>query len=161
YLIFSVAIPAPLPCIFIGLFMGLGASFLTLVVADTVGAESGLGWYLRCAQGWAGYGRVCAAPVIMAGLVSTIVAVLFNVRARERRAINHGTERRPRPRVSGPEFVAVVDRAEKHRGGSGGAPRSLRETPRSRGIHAAGRPRSFCRRLSASSFRRHGPTGRA
>jgi NitT/TauT family transport system permease protein len=33
YLIFRVAVPAALPNIFIGLFMGLGASFLTLVVA--------------------------------------------------------------------------------------------------------------------------------
>ena len=35
YLIFRVAIPAAMPNIFIGLFMGLGASFLTLVVAET------------------------------------------------------------------------------------------------------------------------------
>src|SRR5437667_8038385 len=32
YLIFRVAIPAAMPSIFIGLFMGLGASFLTLIV---------------------------------------------------------------------------------------------------------------------------------
>jgi len=43
YLIFRVAIPAAVPNIFIGLFMGLGASFLTLVVAETVGVKSGLG----------------------------------------------------------------------------------------------------------------------
>ena len=46
YLIFRVAIPAAMPSIFIGLFMGLGASFLTLVVAETVGVKSGLGWYV-------------------------------------------------------------------------------------------------------------------
>ena len=39
YLIFRVAIPAAMPSIFIGLFMGLGTSFLTLVVAETVGCE--------------------------------------------------------------------------------------------------------------------------
>src|SRR5690606_23552398 len=33
YLIFRVAIPSALPNIFVGLFMGLGASFLTLIVA--------------------------------------------------------------------------------------------------------------------------------
>jgi NitT/TauT family transport system permease protein len=44
YLIFRVAIPAAIPNIFIGLFMGLGASFLTLVVAESVGVKSGLGW---------------------------------------------------------------------------------------------------------------------
>src|SRR5207253_1354839 len=53
YLIYRVAIPAAMPTIFIGLFMGLGASFLTLVVAETVGVRSGLGWYVAWAQGWA------------------------------------------------------------------------------------------------------------
>ena len=58
YLIFRVAIPAAMPNIFIGLFMGLGASFLTLVVAETVGVKAGLGWYVHWAQGWAEYGKV-------------------------------------------------------------------------------------------------------
>jgi len=42
------------------------APFLTLVVAETVGVKSGLGWYLSWAQGWAEYGKVFAALVIMA-----------------------------------------------------------------------------------------------
>ena len=82
YLIFRVAVPAALPNIFIGLFMGLGASFLTLVVAETVGVKSGLGWYLSWAQGWAEYGKVFAALVIMAAFFSTIMTVLFKVRDR-------------------------------------------------------------------------------
>jgi ABC-type nitrate/sulfonate/bicarbonate transport system ATPase subunit/ABC-type nitrate/sulfonate/bicarbonate transport system permease component len=73
YLIFHVAIPAAMPSIFIGLFMGLGASFLTLVVAETVGVKSGLGWYVSWAQGWAEYGKVYAALVIMAAFFSTIM----------------------------------------------------------------------------------------
>ncbi len=82
YLIFRVAIPAAMPNIFIGLFMGLGASFLTLVVAETVGVKSGLGWYLSWAQGWAEYGKVYGALVIMAAFFSTIMTVLFRVRDR-------------------------------------------------------------------------------
>lgn len=82
YLIFRVAIPAALPSIFIGLFMGLGASFLTLVVAETVGVKSGLGWYVSWAQGWAEYGKVFAALVIMAAFFSTIMTALFKVRDR-------------------------------------------------------------------------------
>jgi NitT/TauT family transport system permease protein len=80
YLIFNVAIPAAMPSIFIGLFMGLGASFLTLVVAETVGVKSGLGWYVSWAQGWAEYGKVYAALVIMAAFFSTIMTALFKVR---------------------------------------------------------------------------------
>lgn len=80
FLIFRVAIPAAMPNIFIGLFMGLGASFLTLVVAESVGVKSGLGWYLTWAEGWGEYGKVYAALVIMAAFFSTIMTVLFKVR---------------------------------------------------------------------------------
>ncbi len=66
YLIFRVAIPAAMPSIFLGLFMGLGASFLTLIVAETVGVRSGLGWYLKWQQGYVEYAKVYAALVIMA-----------------------------------------------------------------------------------------------
>ena len=82
YLIFRVAIPAAMPTIFIGLFMGLGAAFLTLVVAETVGVKSGLGWYVSWAQGWAEYGKVYAALVIMAAFFSTIMTLLFKARDR-------------------------------------------------------------------------------
>ena len=82
YLILRVAIPAAMPSIFIGLFMGLGASFLTLIVAETVGVKSGLGWYVSWAQGWAEYGKVFAALVIMAAFFSTIMTVLFKIRDR-------------------------------------------------------------------------------
>lgn len=82
YLIFRVAIPAALPSIFVGLFMGLGASFLTLVVAESVGVKSGLGWYVSWAQGWAEYGKVYAALIIMAAFFSTIMTLLFKVRDR-------------------------------------------------------------------------------
>jgi NitT/TauT family transport system permease protein len=82
FLIFRVAIPAAMPSIFIGLFMGLGTSFLTLIVAETVGVKSGLGYYVSWKQGWAEYGHVFAALIIMAGFFSTIMTVLFKVRDR-------------------------------------------------------------------------------
>jgi NitT/TauT family transport system permease protein len=82
YLIFRVAIPAAMPSIFIGLFMGLGASFLTLIVAETVGVHSGLGYYINWQQGYAEYGKVYAALVIMAVFFSTIMTMLFKVRDR-------------------------------------------------------------------------------
>ena len=82
YLIFRVAIPAAMPHVFLGLFMGLGTSFLTLIVAETVGVQSGLGWYVSWAQGWAEYGKVYAALVIMSAFFSTIMTLLFKVRDR-------------------------------------------------------------------------------
>jgi NitT/TauT family transport system permease protein len=82
FLIFRVAIPAALPSIFVGLFMGLGAAFLTLVVAETVGVKSGLGWYLKWQQGYLEYAKVYAALVIMAAFFSGLMTLLFKVRDR-------------------------------------------------------------------------------
>src|SRR5581483_123001 len=82
YLIFRVAIPSALPNIFLGLFMGLGASFLTLAVAEGVGVKSGLGWYVSWAQGWAEYGKVYAALIIMAAFFSSVMTLLFKARDR-------------------------------------------------------------------------------
>ena len=69
YLIFRVAIPAALPSIFIGLFMGLGASFLTLIVAETVGVKAGLGWYLKWQQGYVGIRQGLRGPAHHGGVL--------------------------------------------------------------------------------------------
>ncbi|MES2506321.1 MAG: ABC transporter permease subunit [Verrucomicrobiota bacterium] len=82
FLIFRVAIPAAMPNIFIGLFMGLGAAFLTLVVAENVGVKSGLGWYLSWSKEWAEYGKVYAVLAIMSLFFSSLMTLLFKVRDR-------------------------------------------------------------------------------
>ena len=82
YLIFRVALPSALPNIFLGLFMGLGASFLTLIVAETVGVQAGLGWYLTWQQGYVEYAKVYASLLIMAVFFSTLMTLLFAVRDR-------------------------------------------------------------------------------
>jgi hypothetical protein len=58
----------------------LGASFLTLVVAENVGVTSGLGWYFNWAQTNAEYGKLYGAIIIMAVFFSTIMTLLFKVR---------------------------------------------------------------------------------
>ncbi|RMQ50942.1 putative inner membrane component of binding-protein-dependent transport system [Pseudomonas cichorii] len=82
FLIFRVAIPAALPHVFVGLFMGLGASFSTLVVAEMMGVKSGIGWYLQWAQGWAAYANMYAALLIMALACSGLITALFLIRDR-------------------------------------------------------------------------------
>ena len=82
YLVFRVAIPAAMPSIFIGLFMGLGSSFLTLAAAESVGVKTGLGWYVQWARDWAEYGKVYAALLVMAAFFSTIMTLLFKLRDR-------------------------------------------------------------------------------
>lgn len=82
YLIFRVAIPAALPSIFLGLFMGLGASFLTLMVAETVGVRAGLGWYVKWQQGYVEYAKVYGALLLMAVFFSSLMTLLFKLRDR-------------------------------------------------------------------------------
>jgi NitT/TauT family transport system permease protein len=82
FLILKVAIPAALPHVFVGLFMGLGSSFAVLVVAEMLGVKSGLGWYLQWAQGWAAYANMYGALLVMALMCSALITLLFRVRDR-------------------------------------------------------------------------------
>jgi NitT/TauT family transport system permease protein len=77
YLIRKVAIPASLPHVFVGLFMGLYTSFAVLVVAEMLGAKFGLGWYIQFQTAYSGYANVYATLLIMAVLCSGIVRLLF------------------------------------------------------------------------------------
>lgn len=80
FLITKVAIPAALPHVFVGSFMGLGSSFAVLIIAEMMGVKAGLGWYLQWAQGWAAYANLYAALIIMALLFSSLISLLFFVR---------------------------------------------------------------------------------
>lgn len=80
FLVLRVAIPAALPQVFVGLFMGLGAAFSVLVTAEMMGVKAGLGWYLQWAQGWAAYSNMYAALLVMAILCSGLITLLFKVR---------------------------------------------------------------------------------
>jgi len=82
FLIARVAVPAALPHVFVGLFMGLGASFSVLVAAEMMGVKSGLGWYLSWAQGWASYANMYGALIVMALVFSGLITLLFHARDR-------------------------------------------------------------------------------
>jgi NitT/TauT family transport system permease protein len=68
--------------VFVGLFMGLGASFSVLIVAEMMGVKAGLGWYLQWAQGWAAYSNMYAALLVMALMCSGLITLLFRLRDR-------------------------------------------------------------------------------
>ena len=82
FLVLRVAIPAPLPQVFVGLFMGLGAAFSVLITAEMMGVKAGLGWYLQWAQGWAAYANMYGALLVMAVLCSGLITLLFSLRDR-------------------------------------------------------------------------------
>lgn len=80
FLVFRVALPAALPQVFVGLFMGLGASFAMLVVAEMLGVKAGLGFYMQWAQGWAAYPNMYAALLVMSVMCTGLITFLFRVR---------------------------------------------------------------------------------
>jgi NitT/TauT family transport system permease protein len=82
FLIWKVAVPAALPSIFVGLFMGLGGAFVTLLVAEQLGVRAGLGWYLQWALGWGEWKKAWAALLIMIVLFSGLITLLFKIRNR-------------------------------------------------------------------------------
>ncbi|MPM13053.1 hypothetical protein SDC9_59408 [bioreactor metagenome] len=82
FLVLRVAIPAALPQVFVGLFMGLGAAFSVLITAEMMGVKAGLGWYLQWAQGWAAYANMYGALLVMAALCSGLITLLFTFRDR-------------------------------------------------------------------------------
>jgi len=82
FLVLKVAIPASLPNVFVGLFMGLYYSFAVLVVAEMLGAKFGLGWYLQFNTAYSAYANVYAALIIMSLICAGLVRLLFVVRDR-------------------------------------------------------------------------------
>ncbi len=78
--VLRVAIPAAMPHVFVGLFMGMCSSFAVLVVAEMMGVKAGLGWYLQWAQGWAAYNSMYAALAVTAIVCSGLVTLLFKSR---------------------------------------------------------------------------------
>ncbi|MDR6951159.1 NitT/TauT family transport system permease protein [Ancylobacter sp. 3268] len=82
FLLVKVAVPASLPHVFVGLFMGLGNGISVLVVAEMLGVKDGLGYYLSWAQGWGAYGHLYAGLLLMALLFSAITTLLFRTRDR-------------------------------------------------------------------------------
>jgi NitT/TauT family transport system permease protein len=82
YLVSKIAIPASLPHVFVGLFMGLYYSFAVLVVAEMLGAKYGLGWYIQFQTAYSGYANVYATLLIMALICAGLVRLLFVVRDR-------------------------------------------------------------------------------
>lgn len=82
YKIFKVGIPAALPSIFLGLFYATTSSFVTLVTAEMFGVQSGIGWYLNWEKSMMLYANVYAGLILLAGICSLALTLLFRVRDR-------------------------------------------------------------------------------
>jgi len=82
YQIFKVGIPAAMPHMFLGLFNGTCASFITLMTAEMLGVKNGIGWYINWQREMLSYANVYTGLIIIAVTFSILVTLLFKVRDR-------------------------------------------------------------------------------
>ncbi|HOP71975.1 MAG TPA: ABC transporter permease subunit [Thermoclostridium caenicola] len=80
--ILKVALPAAAPSIFVGIFNGTGASFITLMTAEMMGVKYGIGWYINWQKDMLSYANVYAGLIVIAVTFSLIITLLFKVRDR-------------------------------------------------------------------------------
>ena len=80
YVIFHVGIPAAMPHMFIGLFNGTCASFITLVTAEMIGAKCGIGWYINWQKEMMAYANVYAGLIVMSLICYCFITLLFYLR---------------------------------------------------------------------------------
>lgn len=76
-ILFSVILPASVPQIFIGCNQGLSVSFILLTSAEMIGAQSGMGYYVKQYSDFGDYTRTIVGLLVI-GVVVTLVALLVN-----------------------------------------------------------------------------------
>lgn len=68
HVLVRIAIPSALPNIFAGILSAWIVMFMLLIIAEMIGAKSGIGWYLMFTRGWGEYSKVIAA-MLWSGLL--------------------------------------------------------------------------------------------
>ena len=76
-MLFSVILPASLQNIFIGCNQGLTVSFVLLTSAEMIGAQSGLGYYIKNYSDFGDYTRTIVGLIVV-GIVIVAISFLFN-----------------------------------------------------------------------------------
>jgi len=76
-MLFSVILPASLQQIFIGCNQGLTVSFVLLTSAEMVGAQSGLGYYIKNYSDFGDYTRTIIGLIVV-GIVIVFISFIFN-----------------------------------------------------------------------------------
>lgn len=64
-LVRKIAIPSALPNIFQGLTAAMSSACTSLLIAEMMGVESGLGWYINWKKSWAEYANMYGAIIII------------------------------------------------------------------------------------------------
>ena len=77
YQIVHIALPAALPQIFVGMFNGVTMAFMSLMVAELIGVQAGIGWYINWQQKVMSFPDVYAALILLALMCFIVMKVLF------------------------------------------------------------------------------------
>lgn len=80
FLVARVSLPAALPSIFTGAFFALGASFVSLTVAENFGVNAGLGWYMTYMKGFGNYPGLYAGIIVLVVVCGAALTLLLHVR---------------------------------------------------------------------------------
>ncbi len=78
--VLRVGIPAAMPSVFLGVFYATCNAFVTLVTAELLGADAGLGWYLNWQKSMMLYANVYAGLIVIAVLCTLIISLVFKVK---------------------------------------------------------------------------------
>lgn len=76
-MVFKIALPASSPFIFQGLTQGMSIACTALLIAELMGVEAGLGWYINWKRGWADFAGMYGAIVIIC-ITFLIVTTILN-----------------------------------------------------------------------------------
>lgn len=76
-MVYKIAIPGAMPNIFQGLLLGMSSACTSLIAAEMMGSESGLGWYIQWQKSWAEYDKMYGAIIILA-ITFILVNYLLN-----------------------------------------------------------------------------------
>lgn len=77
YIIRHVVYPAAMPSIFTGLFMAFCFSLTSLVTAEVMGVEGGLGWRMTWAQSYMAYDIIYTIAIIFIMMAFVLITILF------------------------------------------------------------------------------------
>ena len=77
HIIKHVVYPAALPSIFTGMFMACCFSLTSLVTAEVMGVEGGLGWRLSWAQSYVSYDIIYAIAITFIAMAFLFITILF------------------------------------------------------------------------------------
>lgn len=81
-LVTKIAIPSASPNIFQGLISAMSSACTSLIVAEMLGVESGLGWYITWKSSWADYSSMYGAIILLALNFIIVIIILKKISKR-------------------------------------------------------------------------------